>query len=70
MERLSGVHFLHGSGSHAGLLPGLGAEIRLRNVLKSVYKISCLHLVEMPRVVSCEMFTKVCAGRINNFNIS
>ena len=40
MERLSGVHFLHGSGSHAGLLPGLGAEIRLRNVLKSVYETS------------------------------
>ena len=33
MERLSGVHFLAGSGSHAGLLPGLGAEIHLRNVL-------------------------------------
>ena len=57
MERLSGIHLLHGSGSHAGLLPGLGAEIHFRNVLKSVYETSGTRF-EMPRVVSCEMFTK------------
>ena len=69
MERLSGVHFLHGLGSHAGLLPGLGAEIRLWNVLKSIYETSGTRF-EMPRVVSCEIFTKVCVGRINYFKIS
>ena len=40
--------FLHGSGAHAGLLLGLGAEIRLRNVLKSVYETSCLRNVRTP----------------------
>ena len=65
MERLSGVRFLPGFTCRAFARAGSRDPFMKR----LVYERSGTRF-EMPRVVSCEMFTKVCAGRINYFKIS